>query len=230
MWPSHLWPKAKSSWHEHMGFGERVHTQPTNKNYCAPVAKPTPRPTIKAPGQPATSTGPHTGQQSASLMHVLVCTCNNVRHFSTPSHSAFNGSQYAQPSNSHFYYPISEPYFVAQKLRPSCYCTRGIGLVVCTTSLRDGGTLSANLLRALLNACPIPPMHIIVRLLTGHQSSILSSYEWHNDRNLAFLSATMAPSLKIKEITTGTRTVHTHPKSKYPLTRTKFEVATSSLH
>ena len=44
-------------------------------------------------------------------------------------------------------------------------------------------------------------MHIIVRLLLGRQRSILSSNEWHNDMNPAFRSATMAPNLKIKEIT-----------------------------
>ena len=48
-------------------------------------------------------------------------------------------------------------------------------------------------------------MHIIVRLLPGRQSSNLSSNEWHNDMNPAFMSAVMAPNLKIKEITTGTR-------------------------
>ena len=46
-------------------------------------------------------------------------------------------------------------------------------------------------------------MHIIVRPLLGRQSSILSSNEWHNDMNPAFISAVMAPNLKIKEITTG---------------------------
>ena len=48
-------------------------------------------------------------------------------------------------------------------------------------------------------------MHIIVRLLPGRQSSILSFNEWHNDMNPAFTSAIMAPNLKIKEITAGTR-------------------------
>ena len=51
----------------------------------------------------------------------------------------------------------------------------------------------------------LPPMHIIVRLLAGRQSAILSSNEWHNDMNPAFISAIMAPNLKIKEIATGTR-------------------------
>ena len=59
--------------------------------------------------------------------------------------------------------------------------------------------------KQMLNALPIPPMHIIVRLLAGRQSSILSSDEWHNDMNPAFISAVMAPNLKIKEITIGTR-------------------------
>ena len=52
---------------------------------------------------------------------------------------------------------------------------------------------------------PIPPMYIIAQLLPGRQSSILSSNEWHNDMNPAFISAVMAPNLKIKEITAGTR-------------------------
>ena len=40
--------------------------------------------------------------------------------------------------------------------------------------------------RQMLNACPIPPMHIIVPLLPGRQSSILSTNEWHNDITPAF--------------------------------------------
>ena len=55
------------------------------------------------------------------------------------------------------------------------------------------------LTKQLLNACPIPPMHIIVRLLLSRQSSILPSNEWHNGMNPAFISAVMAPNLKIKE-------------------------------
>ena len=56
-----------------------------------------------------------------------------------------------------------------------------------------------------LNACPVPPVHVIVRLLAGCQSAILSSNEWHNDMNPAFISTIMAPNLEIKEITSGTR-------------------------
>ena len=59
--------------------------------------------------------------------------------------------------------------------------------------------------KQLLNACPIPPMHIIVRLLPGHQSSILSTNELHNDMNPAFISAVISPNLKTKQITTGMR-------------------------
>ena len=59
--------------------------------------------------------------------------------------------------------------------------------------------------KQLLNACPVPPMDIIVTLLAGCQSAILSSNEWHNDMNPAFMSAIMAPNFKIKEITSGTR-------------------------
>ena len=59
--------------------------------------------------------------------------------------------------------------------------------------------------KQLLNACPVPPMHIIAPLLAGCQSAILSSNEWHNDMNLAFISTIMAPNFKIKEITSGTR-------------------------
>ena len=59
--------------------------------------------------------------------------------------------------------------------------------------------------KQLLNACPVSPMHVIVRLLAGCQSVILSSNEWHNDMNPAFISTIMAPNFKIKEITSGTR-------------------------
>ena len=59
--------------------------------------------------------------------------------------------------------------------------------------------------KEMLNACPIPPMHIIVRLLLGHQNPILGSNEWHNDMNPACVSTVIAPNLKIKEITMGTR-------------------------
>ena len=62
--------------------------------------------------------------------------------------------------------------------------------------------------KQLLNACPVPPMDIIVTLLAGCQSAILSSNEWHNDMNPAFISAIMAPNFKIKEITSGTRRPH----------------------
>ena len=46
--------------------------------------------------------------------------------------------------------------------------------------------------KQLLNACPVPPMDIVVTLLAGCQSAILSSNEWHNDMNPAFISAIMA--------------------------------------
>ena len=59
--------------------------------------------------------------------------------------------------------------------------------------------------KQLLNACPIPPVHIIVTLLAGCQSAILSSNEWHDDMNPALTSTIMAPNFKIKEITSGTR-------------------------
>ena len=39
--------------------------------------------------------------------------------------------------------------------------------------------------KQLLNACPVPPMDIIVTLLAGCQSTILSSNEWQNDMNPA---------------------------------------------
>ena len=65
--------------------------------------------------------------------------------------------------------------------------------------------------KQLLNACPIPPVHVIITLLAGCQSAILSSNEWHNDMNPAFISTIMAPNFKIKEI--GYEQVHTHPKT-----------------
>ena len=42
--------------------------------------------------------------------------------------------------------------------------------------------------KQLLNACPVPPMDIIVTLLAGCQSAVPSSNEWHNDMNPAFIS------------------------------------------
>ena len=59
--------------------------------------------------------------------------------------------------------------------------------------------------KRLLNVCPIPLVHVMVTLLAGCQSAILSSNEWHNDMNPAFISTIMAPSFGIKEITSGTR-------------------------
>ena len=59
--------------------------------------------------------------------------------------------------------------------------------------------------KQLLNACPIPPMHVIIRLLAGCQSAILPSNEWHNDMNRAFISTIMAPNFEIKETMWGTR-------------------------
>ena len=60
--------------------------------------------------------------------------------------------------------------------------------------------------KQLLNACPIPPVHVIVlTLLAGCQSAMLSSNEWHNDMNPAFISTNMAPNFEIKESTSGTR-------------------------
>ena len=48
-------------------------------------------------------------------------------------------------------------------------------------------------------------VHVIVRLLVGCQSFILSSHEWRNDMNPAFISTIMAPNFEIKEINSGTR-------------------------
>ena len=59
--------------------------------------------------------------------------------------------------------------------------------------------------KQLLNVCPIPPVHVIVTLLAGCQSAILSSNEWRNDMNPAFISTIMAPNFEMKEITLGTR-------------------------
>ena len=72
--------------------------------------------------------------------------------------------------------------------------------------------------KQLLNACPVPPMDIVVTLLAGCQSAILSSNEWHNDMNPAFISAIMAPNFKIKEIPSKLRTYagghHDAPRNK----------------
>ena len=79
----------------------------------------------------------------------------------------------------------------------------------------------------MLNVCPIQPMHIIVRLLHGCQSSILSSNESHNDMKPAFISAVMAPNLKIKEITWGTR--QSIPIPNQNICEGKINMATSPL-
>ena len=54
--------------------------------------------------------------------------------------------------------------------------------------------------KQLLNACLVPPMQISVTLLAGCQSAIVSSHEWHNDMNPAFISTIMAPNFKNKEV------------------------------
>ena len=59
--------------------------------------------------------------------------------------------------------------------------------------------------KQLLNVCAVPTMYIIITLLAGCQSAILSSNEWHNDMTPAFISTIMAPNFKIEEITSGTR-------------------------
>ena len=51
--------------------------------------------------------------------------------------------------------------------------------------------------KQLLKACAVPPMYIIIALLACCQSSILSSNEWHNDMNSAFIRTIMAPKFKI---------------------------------
>ena len=53
--------------------------------------------------------------------------------------------------------------------------------------------------------CALPSVHVIVTLLVGCQSAILSSNERHNDMNPAFISTIMAPNFDFKEITSGTR-------------------------
>ena len=45
--------------------------------------------------------------------------------------------------------------------------------------------------KQLLNACHITFVNVIVTLLAGCQSAILSSNEWHNDMNPAFISTIM---------------------------------------
>ena len=41
-------------------------------------------------------------------------------------------------------------------------------------------------------------MYIIITLVAGCQSAILSSNEWHNDMNPAFISTIMAPNFKTR--------------------------------
>ena len=52
--------------------------------------------------------------------------------------------------------------------------------------------------KQLLNACPIPPVHVIVRLLAGCQSAILSSNEWHNDMSPCILGGPQTKGDKIR--------------------------------
>ena len=76
------------------------------------------------------------------------------------------------------------------KLREMQENTHGlVQLIRATTPDVPHQTPMPQLSKQMLNACPIPPMHIIVQLLPGRQSSILSSNEWHNDMNPAFISA-----------------------------------------
>ena len=58
-------------------------------------------------------------------------------------------------------------------------------------------------------------MHVIVRLLAGCQSAILSSNEWHDDMNPAFISTITAPNFQNSGI----------PKQR----GTKSELAASAL-
>ena len=53
--------------------------------------------------------------------------------------------------------------------------------------------------KQLLNVCPIPPVHVIVTLLAGCQSAILSSNEWHNGMNPAFRTPSWPPTSKSKK-------------------------------
>ena len=85
------------------------------------------------------------------------------------------------------------------KLRERQQNTHGlVQLMRATTPNVPNRTPIPQLSKQMLNACPIPPMHIIVRLLPGRQSPILSSNEWHNDMNPAFISAAKAPSISKK--------------------------------
>ena len=63
------------------------------------------------------------------------------------------------------------------KLREMQQNTPGlVQLIRAATSEFPNQTPMPQLSKQMLNVCPIPPMHIIVRL-PGHQSSILSSNE-----------------------------------------------------
>ena len=64
--------------------------------------------------------------------------------------------------------------------------------------------------KQLLNECAVPPMYIMIILLAGCQSSILSANEWHYDMNPACLSTIMTPNFKMEGITDEKN--HTHPK------------------
>ena len=58
---------------------------------------------------------------------------------------------------------------------------RLVQLIRAATPNVPNQTPMPQLSKQMLNACLLPPMHIIVQLLPGRQSSILSSNEWHND-------------------------------------------------
>ena len=109
-----------------------------------------------------------------------------------------------------------EALYLTDNIGPTSVGVNTFNTIVLLTLITncDGGASSASSSasscvpqpsKQLLNACPIPPVHVIVTLLAGCQSAILSSNEWHNDMNPALISTIMAPNFEIKEITSGMR-------------------------
>ena len=94
--------------------------------------------------------------------------------------------------------PAASPYLSPCTLAQPQGKTKGWGTVerfwqhnIHTSASSSASSCVPQPSKQLLNACPILPVHVIVTLLAGCQSAILSSNERHNDMNPAFISTIM---------------------------------------
>jgi|UniRef100_A0A7S4FYV7 hypothetical protein len=62
---------------------------------------------------------------------------------------------------------------------------------------------------------PVPPMHVIVRLLSGNQGTVFSANEWNNNIHKPLVSAIVCTNSKIEEIPVRRRGMVTTPKSTH---------------